>query len=72
MKTPDMTLAQYVGAGLASVAPVLTLAGVNLNVDQLTALGDLQQLAVVLLGADAAIRVGRSVMIGRETRKGGK
>lgn len=61
MKTPNITTAQIIGAIFGAVYPVLTLIGVNLNPEQVNALQELNVVAVGLFGADAAIRVGRSV-----------
>lgn len=58
---PDITPAQVVAAFFASLLPVLTLAGVDLSLEQIDALSDLKLVALGLVGADAAIRVGRNL-----------
>lgn len=57
---PDITPAQAIAAVFGAVFPVLTLLGVDLSPVQRDAVEQLKYLALGLLGADAAVRVGRS------------
>lgn len=63
MAAPSITLAQIVAALMAAILPVLTLVGVDLSREQVDALQQLTDLAMALVGADAAIRVGRAFNI---------
>lgn len=60
MSTPSVTPAQIVAAILAAIVPLLTLVGVDLTSVQLDALAELRGIALALIGADAAIRIGRA------------
>lgn len=61
MKTPDITPVQIVAAVIGCVYPLLTLLGVHFSSQQLDALQQLDVIAVSLFGADAALRIGRSL-----------
>lgn len=58
---PDITPAQLVAAFFGGLMPALTLVGVHLSPEQVNALDDLRTVGLGLLGADAAIRVGRNI-----------
>lgn len=60
MKTPDITPAQ-IGAGVAAFLKVLIAFGVHLTTQQYDSINDFTTLLFVVVGADAVIRVGRSV-----------
>lgn len=62
---PDITPVQIIGLVLAGIGPFLVLLGVNLDPDQQDALTKLVALGGLLIGGDAAIRVGRNVAIGK-------
>lgn len=62
---PDITPAQVVGGAFASVGPVCVLLGVHLSKIQLGAVDDLKLIALGLIGADAAVRIGRNIKDGK-------
>lgn len=61
LKTPNITLAQIVGAALGALYPVLTLLGVHLSPGETDALDQLKFIALGLFAGDATIRVGRAL-----------
>jgi len=65
LKTPDFTPAQLV-AGVPIIANLLNAFGVySLTVAQQGALEDTIKWSVALLGADALIRIGRAIGLGK-------
>ncbi|HEX8743518.1 MAG TPA: hypothetical protein VF712_10315 [Thermoleophilaceae bacterium] len=62
---PDITAAQVIGAIAAAVGPVCQLVGIGLSPDQLKAVDDLKVIGLGLIGADAALRIGRNMREGR-------
>ena len=62
---PDITPAQVVGGAFAAVGPVCVLLGVHLSKVQLGAVDDLKLIALGLIGADAAVRIGRNLKDGK-------
>lgn len=68
MSTPNFTTAQLVGAVFAAFYPALTLLGIDLSAEQKDAVDQLWAVGLGLFGADAAIRVGRSVGLPGKTQ----
>lgn len=62
---PDITPAQVIGAIAAAAGPVCRLAGIDLSAEQLGAIDDLKVIGLGLIGADAALRIGRNVKEGK-------
>lgn len=62
---PDITPAQIIGAIAAAAGPVCRLAGIDLSAEQLAAVDDLKVIGLGLIGADAALRIGRNVKEGK-------
>lgn len=62
---PDITPAQAIGGAFAAIGPICVLVGLHLSKNQLGALDDLKLVALSVIGADAAVRIGRNLKDGK-------